>query len=90
MIYSVSGMLAISEDQVPDGCDERSAGARHGLPQLEGDMPGEVLACRVATSQSAVARLERDRHRTNLDSIGGVAVAAGSDTASVIEQKRPV
>ncbi len=90
MIYSVSGMLTISENQVPRGCEVRSAGARHGLPRLEAGMTGEVLACRLATNQSAVARSERDRHRTSLDSIGRVAVPAGSDTANVIEQKRPV
>ena len=90
MIYSVSGMLTISEDQVPHGCEVRSAGARHGLPRLKAGMPGEVLAWRLATNQSAVARSERDRHRTSLGSIGRVAIPAGSDKAIVIAQKRPV
>jgi hypothetical protein len=90
MIYSVSGMLTISEDQIPYGCEVRSAGARHGLPWPEAGMRGEVLACRLATNQSEVAQLERDQHRTSLDSIGRVAIAAWSDTASLIEQKRPV
>jgi hypothetical protein len=53
-------------------------------------MTEKVLACRFATSPSAIARLERHRPLTGLDSIDGVAVAVGCDTAIVIEQKRPV
>lgn len=83
MIYSVSGMLTISEDQVPYGCHVRSAGARLGA-----GMTGEQAACRVATGKYAVARWEGDQHRTSLDSIGRVGV--GDDTAIVIEEKRLV
>jgi hypothetical protein len=87
MIYNVGRMLTISEGQLPDGCEGRSAGARLGA------LPGagttcDVVAHRLATGQPAVARLERDRPPTSLDSIDRIAVAVGSDTAAIGEQKR--
>ena len=87
-VYSVSGMLRISEDHVRYGHGVLSAGARFGLPWFAAGMMGEVLACRLATNRSAVARLDGDRHWTSLDSIGCVAVGYGASI--VIGQKRPV
>lgn len=90
MTYNVSGMLAISEDQVPCDCEEHSAGARHGLPCLEAGAKGEALVGRVVTSRSMVDRVELDQRRTSLDSIGCAVVFAGSHAAIVIKKKQPV
>lgn len=89
-IYNVSGMLIISENQVPYGCGGRSAGVRFGLSQLEAGLTEGEVACRLATGQVVASQLERDWHGTGVEPIGRVAVAAGSGTAIVIEQKRPV
>lgn len=78
-------ILTTFEEQLPYGSGVRSARTWLGLPQLEASMTQEVLASRLATGQPAVARLERDRHRTNPDSIDRYAV--GYDSAIVIEQK---
>jgi hypothetical protein len=87
MIYSVGRMLTISEGQLPGGCEGRSAGARLGAPP-EAGTTCDVVAHRLATGQSAIARLERDRPPASLNSIDRMAVAVGSDTAVISEQKR--
>jgi hypothetical protein len=81
MIYSVSGMLTISEDHVSDGCHVRTIGLWFGA-----GMTGDRAACCLVTDHYAVARWEGDRHRASLDSIGRVGVRP--DTGIVIEKKR--
>jgi hypothetical protein len=76
-------MLTISEDQAPYGCHVRFAEVWLGA-----GMTGGQVACRFATGQYAVARLEGDRHRASLDSMGRVGV--GDDTAITIDAKRLV
>jgi hypothetical protein len=86
--YSVTDMLAIFEDQVPHGYEEYSVRARHGFLWLEAGPKRDVLACRVAMSQSTVARLELGRRLTSLDSIGCFVASSRNDTVIVIEKKR--
>jgi hypothetical protein len=89
VIYSVSGMLTISQDQLPYSCEKRSAGTRFGPPQLEAGATGDASACRPATGQSAIARPSRDQPPASLDSVDR-AVAVGCDKTVVFEQRRLV
>jgi hypothetical protein len=83
-------MPTISHIQVPCGCEVRTAEVQLGLLRLEADITQETLVRRLETTQSAMARSERGRHRTSLESISHAGSPLGDEMAIVVEQKRPV
>lgn len=71
-------------------CESTVTGVGERLRQLrhEAGLTQSELATRLGTTQSAVARLERGRHRTSLELIDRVATALGCQTFVLIQQKR--
>ena len=71
-------------------CDSTATGVGKRLRRLrqEAGLTQTQLAVRLGTTQSAIARLERGLHRTNLETINRVATALGCETSVLIQHKR--
>ena len=88
LIYSVGGMLTISEDEVPGGCEVGATEAGLVILRLEEGVEQEWLVTRLKASQSGTARSAQRRYRLNLKSIGRAASGPGHDAAIIIGRKR--
>lgn len=64
-------------------------GAALRLLRLEAGVTQAVLAQRLGTTQSAVARMEGGRSRTSLESVERAAAALGCEVGLVFERQAP-
>ncbi len=90
VLYIVSRMQTNSPVvQGGHRCEPRSVGPTLRALRLEAGLTQTMLAQKLGTTQSAVARMEAGRCRTSLESVQRVAAALGCDLGLVFDQQPP-